>query len=525
MIRTANVAINVSHLSIALPIYSRMANSREEILALEARARAGDLDAKHSLGMAYRRGDGVTQDKAKGAGLIIEAADGGCKHALSSVGVCYYFGDGVPKNHRLAMKWYQAAAKAGIWEGFFNVADLFDDSDEIAKNPVEALAWFTSSLGVMPHAADRMQAIVGTLSDENLDRAARRAVQIMKAAEAGKPLDLVGDFVAVSPIQGSVRNHNSSPASLLSYLLYFHLHSQTQYSDGILLREFISGQSPIYVALEDTAAELFVGALLKGNDRLVKVTGLHRLDDGSFALQVYDDFYQIEKQLGKHFGHEYTPEELQVFVRKTGIRHILVNHGLPTTYTISKQNSPKDDPVPETPPVFVERRLGPNSSPSSPPPKLSIDWDNINPLDPKGYYAFFGVEPDAPLSAITLVYERIVRDWADNAVVIYEAGTAYAVLSNPHKRRFYDKNQVNLTRREADHRKQKELKDKTPPSSRVRINPAEEPDRPGLFPDHVRRGLYLNPVEEPQHRNIRPRSSGGCGVAVLLIGLFLYVLA
>ena len=141
MIRTANVAINVSHLSIALPIYSRMANSREELLALEFKARAGDLDAKHMLGMAYRRGDGVAQDKAKGAGLIIEAAEGGCKHALSSVGVCYYFGDGVPKNHRLAMKWYQAAAKAGIWEGFFNVADLFDDSDEIAKNHESRGGW------------------------------------------------------------------------------------------------------------------------------------------------------------------------------------------------------------------------------------------------------------------------------------------------------------------------------------------------------------------------------------------------
>jgi hypothetical protein len=267
-----------------------------------------------------------------------------------------------------------------------------------------------------------------------------------------------------------------------------------------------------------------VGALLKRDDRLVKVTGLHRLEDGSFALQVYDDFYQIEKQLGKHFGHEYTPEELQIFVRETGIRHILVNHGLSTTYTISKQNSPADDPVPETPPVFVERRVGPNSSPSTTPPKLSIDWDNINPLDPKGYYAFFGVEPDAPLSAITSVYDRIVRDWSDNPVVLYEAGTAYAVLSNPHKRRFYDKNQVNLTRREADHRKQKELRDREPQSSRARINPAEGPDKPGLFHDHVRRGLYINPVEEPQHRNIRPRNSGGCGVAVLVIGLFLYVL-
>ena len=502
-----------------------MANSREEVLALEFKARAGDLDAKHMLGMAYRRGDGVAQDKVKGASLIVEAADGGCRPALSSAGVCYYFGDGVPKNHRLAMKWYQAAISAGIWEGFFNVADLFDDSDEIPKNPVEALAWFASSLGVMPHTADRMQAIVGTLSDENLDLAARRAVQIMKAAEAGKPLDLVGDFVSVTPIPGSVRNHNSSPASLLSFLLFFHQHSQTKYSDGLLLREFLNGKSPVYVALEDTAEELGLVAIIKGFDRQVKVTGLHRLDDGSFALQVYDDFYQIEKQLGKHFGKEYSTEELQDFIKKTGIRHVLLNKDLSTAYYISTQHDPADDPAPETPPVFVKRRVGTGLSPSALAPALSIDWDNIDPDDPKGFYAFFGVVPDATLSVITSAYKRILRDYAGNESVISDANVAYAVLSNSNKRRFYDNNQVNLTRREAERLKQKELKDKTPPSSRVRINPAEEPDRPGLFDDAIRRGVRLNPVEEPQHRNIRPRSGGGCGVAVLVIGLFLYVLA
>jgi hypothetical protein len=492
-----------------------MANSREEILALEFKARAGDLDAKHSLGMAYRRGDGVAQDKAKGASLIIEAADGGCKPALSSVGVCYYFGDGVPKNHRLAMKWYQAAASAGIWEGFFNVADLFDDSDEIAKNPVEALAWFTSSLGVMSHSADRMQAIVGSLSDENLDLAARRAVQIMKAAETGKPLDMVGDFVAVSPIPGSVRHPESSPASLLSYLLFFHLHSQTQYSDGLLLRELLNGKSPIYVALEDTAAEMALGAILKGKDQQVMVTGLHRLEDGSFALLVYDDFRHIEKKMGKHFGNEYSPEELQQFVKKTGIRHVVVNHDLPTMYVISKQNDPADDPAPETPPVYVERRTGSGSSASETPPKLEIDWENIDPADPKGYYAYFGVEPDAPLSAITQAYKRILRECADNAFVINEANIAYTVLSNPHKRRFYDKNQVNLTRLEAERRKPK-VNDQ--PS--VHIFPSED-DTPnnsqqssgGFSNRHYGRTMGL-PVE-PEDRRPRRTSSGGCLVVML----------
>jgi hypothetical protein len=278
----------------------------------------------------------------------------------------------------------------------------------------------------MPESADRMQAIVGSLSDENLDLAARRAVQIMKAAEAGKPLDLVGDFVAVSPIQGSVRHPESSPASLLSYLLFFHLHSQTQYSDGLLLRELLNGKSPIYVALEDTAAEMALGAIRKGKDKQVMVTGLHRLDDGSFALLVYDDFRHIEKKMGKHFGNEYSPEELQQFVKKTGIRHVVVN--LPTFYVISKQNDPADDPAPETPPVFVERRTGSGSSPSAPAPKLKTDWEYIDPEDPKGFYAYFGVKPTAHISAITKAYNRVLKECAGNDFVINEANIAYAVL-------------------------------------------------------------------------------------------------
>ena len=493
----------MSHLSIALPIYSYMANSREEVLALEFKARAGDLDAKHMLGMAYRRGDGVAQDKAKGAALIIEAAEGGCKPALSSVGVCYYFGDGVPKNHWLAMKWYQSAAKAGIWEGFFNVADLFDDSDEIAKNPVEALAWFTSSLGVMPHAADRMQAIVGTLSDENLDRAARRAVQIMKAAEAGKPLDLVGDFVAVSPIQGSERSVGSSPASLLSYLLFFHLRSQSQYSDGLLLRELISGTSPIYVALEDTAAELALGTILKGKDQQVMVTGLHKLDDGTFALLVYDDFLQIEKKMGKHFGKEFSPQELQELIKKTGIRHVAVNHGLPTMYLVSKQSDPKDDPTPEAPPVYVERRTGSDPFPSATAPKLKTDWEYIDPEDPKGFYAYFGVKPTAHISAITKAYNRVLKECAGNEFVINEANIAYAVLSSPNKRRYYDTQQAALSRRMNEQRKQESARR------------SESAQQRSVFSGRTG-GM---PAEGPGELNTPRRSSGGC--MLLLIPLFI----
>ncbi len=496
-----------------------MPNSREDILNLEVRARAGDLDAKHSLGMAYRRGDGVAQDKAKGAGLIIEAADGGCKPALSSVGVCYYFGDGVPKNHRLAMKWYQAAASAQIAEGFFNVADLFDDSDEIPKNPVEALAWFTCCLGAMPNAADRMHAIVADLSDENMDRAARRAVQIMTASQAGKPLDMVGDFAVVSPIPGSNRPVGSSKASLLSYLLFFHQRSQTEFSDGILLREVLRGKSPIFIALDETAEDLVMGDLWADKDRLLRVAGVHRLDDGSVAVLVFDDLRHVEARVGKHFAQELGSEELQALVMRSGIQHIIVNHGLPTAYGISRRGDSSQSDAVNGPDNSEQRTPSalpvPRPASPGPVPRLEIDWENIDPVDPKGYYAYFGVEPDAPLSAITQAYKRILRECADNAFVINEANIAYTVLSNPHKRRFYDKNQVNLTRLEAERRKPKVKEDST-----ASIYPSEDDTpknaaQPSREPSNRYYGRTMGLPVEPEDRRPRRTSSGGCLVVML----------
>ena len=488
-----------------------MANSREDILELEAKARTGDMDAKHTLGMAYRRGDGVPVDKSKGAELIIEAADGGCKPALSSVGVCYYYGDGVPKNHRLAMKWCLAAASAGLGVGFFNVADLFDDSDQIPKNPVEALAWFTCSLGVMPESADRMRAIVGGLSDENLDRAARRAVQIMKAAQADEPLDMVGNFVVVTPIAGSVRPSASTPASLLSYLLFFHLRSQTEFSDGILLREVLDGKSPMFIAFDEGAEDIVMRDLFGDKDRPARVAGVHQLDDGSLLIRVYDDFRHIEERVGKHFGREVDSKELQELVAKSNISHVVVNQGLPTVYAISKRGAPGGTKAEGKPNAAPQPKASDQVKPVQ-APKLKTHWDDVDEKDPKGYYAYFGVDPKSDIAVIRKAYERILRECADNAFVVNEANFAFSVLSNPNKRRYYDTQQAALSRRMEDTKKQEEE--------------SREQRRQGVGLYGTRSNAHAGrtmgmPSEGPGELN-RPRpSSGGCMIflAPLMVGV------
>jgi Sel1 repeat len=462
-----------------------MANSREDILLLEAKAQDGDLSAKHALGVAYRRGDGVAVDKAKGAGLIIEAADGGLKEALSSMGVCYYYGDGVPKNHRLAMKWFLSAASAGVASGFFNVADLFDDSDQIPKNPVESLAWFTCCLGVMPEAGERMTAIVGDLSDENLDRAAVRADQIMKAAQSGEPLDMIGAFAAATPIPGSVRGGESSKASLLSYLLFFNLRNDTPFSDGLLRREVLKGDSIVYLAAGGTVEKEVIDRLAGVKSNAMELACVIKDDQGDLILYVFDDARHIEAKFGRHMSYEVKCSGLTEIIENLGARHLAINVGLPNRYCCMIENSQ------------TAKQTKPSRAEPKPAPKLKTDWDYIDSVDPKGYYAYFGVKPDADISTITDAYCTVLKECAGNDFVINEANTAYAVLSNPGKRLFYDTEQAGISRRGEEHRKQM-----------AAYNSAQSS------------GRWTGKVNDSEPSQVRQTSSSGGGCMLLLIPLF-----
>ena len=46
------------------------------------------------------------------------------------------------------------------------------------------------------------------------------------------------------------------------------------------------------------------------------------------------------------------------------------------------------------------------------------DWDHIDPKDPKGYYAYFGVSPDADLATITAAYMKVIMECSGNSFII-----------------------------------------------------------------------------------------------------------
>jgi hypothetical protein len=71
-------------------------------------------------------------------------------------------------------------------------------------------------------------------------------------------------------------------------------------------------------------------------------------------------------------------------------------------------------------------------------PKDKKGWDYVDPSDPKGYYAYFGLMPSSDTKAITLAYIKILEKCDGNQFVITLAKEAYEVLSDPIKRKHYD---------------------------------------------------------------------------------------
>lgn len=65
-------------------------------------------------------------------------------------------------------------------------------------------------------------------------------------------------------------------------------------------------------------------------------------------------------------------------------------------------------------------------------------WRSTNPADPKGYYAYFGLRPDASLRDITMAYAKVRSECSGIPLILSMAHEAYEVLCDPFKRHAYD---------------------------------------------------------------------------------------
>ncbi len=100
-----------------------------------------------SLGLKYRRGEGVPQDHARAAALFLKAADQGSLGGEAILGLVYELGQGVPQDYIEASRWYRRAAERGNDDAQFSLGELFLNGRGVPLDHSEALRWFLRAAG------------------------------------------------------------------------------------------------------------------------------------------------------------------------------------------------------------------------------------------------------------------------------------------------------------------------------------------------------------------------------------------
>ena len=83
------------------------------IVLIRRSAEQGYADAQFNLGLAYYRGEGVSQDYTQAVSWYRKAAEQGVAAAQYNLGVCYYKGEGVSQDYTQAVSWWCKAAEQG----------------------------------------------------------------------------------------------------------------------------------------------------------------------------------------------------------------------------------------------------------------------------------------------------------------------------------------------------------------------------------------------------------------------------
>ncbi len=110
-------------------------------------------DAQHSylIGLAYLDGVDVETDRERGASMIADAAEKGCKDAMAKLRDMYHDGIGVERNYEQMLFWAERYAEA-------EAAGLADD-DPKTLAVLRELAWFMEECGKYQRAAELSKAV------------------------------------------------------------------------------------------------------------------------------------------------------------------------------------------------------------------------------------------------------------------------------------------------------------------------------------------------------------------------------
>lgn len=121
--------------------------NRANLEELKAKARQGDAVAECTIGVWYKRGQGVPQDYAEAARWFNRAAQHGQGDAQLCLGQLYQKGQGVKMDRTQAAKWFLKSASQGNGEAQFYIGRKYEDGDGVPKNSTNAVKWYTQAAG------------------------------------------------------------------------------------------------------------------------------------------------------------------------------------------------------------------------------------------------------------------------------------------------------------------------------------------------------------------------------------------
>lgn len=130
-------------------------HAKEALDRLQADAAAGDAEAQFQLGVRYRDGDGVPQDRGYAVGWWRQAAEQG--HLLADVEVAKLYSCGQcahwPVSWSRTSEYYRQKAEEGDAEFMRLVAACYRNGRGIEYSPEKALYWYTKSYEATGHGA------------------------------------------------------------------------------------------------------------------------------------------------------------------------------------------------------------------------------------------------------------------------------------------------------------------------------------------------------------------------------------
>ena len=120
-----------------------LANGSAEDLRVQATK--GDSNAQYQLGLMYRSGAGIEQNKYQAIHWLTRAADADNTQAQYALAMIYRENADSPQDEKKAVSWYQRAANSGHADAQYSLGLLYANGDGIKQNTILANKWFKQS--------------------------------------------------------------------------------------------------------------------------------------------------------------------------------------------------------------------------------------------------------------------------------------------------------------------------------------------------------------------------------------------